>query len=213
MFTGIVRSVGEAESVERVPSGMRIRVRSPYLADAEIGGSVACAGVCLTVTERQGDLCSFDVAPETLARTTLARLRPGDRLNIERPLRPGDEMGGHVVQGHVDGAGVVTHITDDERGRRLRIDLGTELARYVAEKGSVAIDGVSLTVTAVGPDAFEVMLILHTLDATTLGRLREGDPVNLEVDVLAKYVERLLERSGAPAAATEDLAPDQSGYL
>ncbi len=191
MFTGIVES-GDVVKVETAPDGGQMWVRSELLTDCDIGASVAINGVCLTVTDRDGDVCRFDLALETLARSTLGDYMPGARVNVERPLRAGDELGGHIVQGHVDGVGVIASLTADRDGRRLRIAVPRELARYIVEKGSVAVDGVSLTVTAVTEDSFEIALIPHTLAVTSFGMAEVGMRVNVEVDVVAKYVERLV---------------------
>ena len=180
MFTGIVREVGTVASFD----GTRLVVETGT--DAAIGDSVAIAGVCLTVTGRENGTLTFDVVSETLDRTTLGRLAAGARVNVEPSLRAGDPLGGHVVQGHVDGVGSLR-----DRGDLTWFDATPEIVRYCVEKGSIAVDGTSLTVAAVDEDGFAVALIPHTLDATTLGSLEVGDLVNLEVDVLAKYVEKL----------------------
>lgn len=190
MFTGIVEP-GEVVKVEPMPDGARIWVRSAILASCTIGASVATNGVCLTVTDRDGDVCRFDVIHESLARSTLGSIRPGDRVNVERPVRAGDELGGHIVQGHVDAVGTVVSRTAGDDGQRVCIDVG-DLTRYIVEKGSVTVNGVSLTVTNVDAKTFEVALIPHTLAVTDLGRATN---VNIEVDVLAKYVEKLTTRS------------------
>jgi riboflavin synthase len=183
MFTGIVREVGTVASFD----GARLVVQTGT--EAGIGDSVAIAGVCLTVTGRENGTLAFDVVAETLDRTTLGKLATGSRVNVEPSLRVGDELGGHIVQGHVDGVGTL-------RGRTglTWFDAPDEIVRYCVEKGSIAVDGTSLTVAAVDDDGFAVALIPHTLEATTLGSLEPGDPVNLEVDVVAKYVERLARR-------------------
>jgi riboflavin synthase len=187
MFTGIVREVGEVDSFE----GSRLVVAAPETAaGATVGDSVSVAGVCLTVVERDQGTLAFDVVPETLARTALARLEPGGSVNLEPSLRVGDQLGGHVVQGHVDAVGRIRSVTEDD-GRRVWID-SPETVRYCVEKGSVTVDGVSLTVAALDDDGFEAALIPHTLEVTTLGRLEPGDEVNLEADALARIVERLL---------------------
>jgi riboflavin synthase len=186
MFTGIVEP-GEVVKVEPTPDGARLWIAAPSLETCAIGASVATNGVCLTVTERDGDTCCFDVIHESLARSTLGALQAGDRVNVERPVRAGDELGGHVVQGHVDGVGTVLSRRADEDGQRVRIEVG-DLTRYIVEKGSVTVNGVSLTVTTVDEASFEVALIPHTLAATNLG---DATKVNIEVDVLAKYVEKL----------------------
>lgn len=182
MFTGLVREVGEVVSFERG----RLVVEAETTAG--LGDSIAVDGVCLTVVENGDGRLAFDVVPETLSR-----VKPfGERVNLEPALRAGDPLGGHYVQGHVDGVGTVAAITPEADGVRVRIEPPAELLRYLVEKGSVAIDGVSLTVAAVDETGFEVALIPHTLEVTALGRLASGDRVNLEADVLAKYVERLL---------------------
>jgi riboflavin synthase len=191
MFTGIVRELGRVEAFD----GSRLRVAAPETAPGvAIGDSVAIAGVCLTVVENGGGGLAFDAVPETLSRTSLGRLRAGDAVNVEPALRAGDPMGGHVMQGHVDGLGTVRAVEPEGDGRRIWIDTPPEVLRYCVEKGSVAIDGTSLTIAALDDTGFAVALIPHTLAVTTLGSLAPGDPVNLEADVLAKYVERLLPR-------------------
>lgn len=182
MFTGLVREVGEVVSFD----GGRLVVAAETA--GELGDSIAVSGVCLTVVENGNGRLAFDVVPETVSR-----VKPfGDRVNLEPALRAGDPLGGHYVQGHVDGVGMVASVTTEADGRRIRIEPPPDLLRYLVEKGSVAVDGVSLTVAAVDEAGFEVALIPHTLEVTTLGGLASGDSVNLEADVLAKYVERLL---------------------
>jgi riboflavin synthase len=189
MFTGIVRELGTVEAFD----GSRLVVRaSETAAGSGVGDSVAVAGVCLTVVELGEGRLAFDVVPETLARTALGALEPGDVVNIEPSLRVGDQLGGHVVQGHVDAVGVIRSVTPEGDGRRVWVDAPEEVLGYSLEKGSIAIDGVSLTVGALDESGFEVALIPHTLAVTTLGRLEPGNEVNLEPDVLAKVVERLL---------------------
>jgi riboflavin synthase len=184
VFTGIVREKGRVASVEAVGSGIRLVVEAQ--AEAGIGDSVAIGGVCLTVVEQGGGRLAFDAVPETLDRTSLGRLRAGDAVNVEPALRAGEPLGGHIVQGHVDGVATVR-----STGETTWFDLAPELNRYCVEKGSITVEGCSLTVAALDDDGFAVALIPHTLEVTTLGGLRPGDPVNIEVDVLAKYVERL----------------------
>jgi riboflavin synthase len=192
MFTGIVEELGQV--VGR--SASRIEVRAPAVTtDAEPGASVAVSGVCLTVTERDGEVLTFDLAPETRNRSTLGDLRVGDDVNLERPVTLMTRLGGHMVQGHVDGVGTVRSVQPAEGGSTMTIEAPEELVRYVVEKGSITVDGVSLTVAARGDATFDVALIPHTLAVTTLGRREAGDGVNLEVDILAKYVERILERT------------------
>jgi riboflavin synthase len=195
MFTGLVREVGEVVSLEHGGGGVRLAVRSPVTAaDAAVGDSVAISGVCLTVVEAPDGVVVFDAVPETLARTTLERLCPGARVNVEPALRAGEPLGGHYVQGHVDGVGTVRSVEPEGDGTRVWFEAPRDVLRYTVEKGSVTVEGTSLTVAALGDDAFAVALVPHTLRATTLGQLEPGDRVNLEVDVLAKYVERLLAR-------------------
>jgi riboflavin synthase len=189
MFTGIVREIGTADAFD----GSRLVVAGPETAvGVAVGDSVSVAGVCLTVVEVAEGRLAFDVVPETLARTALAGLGPGDPVNLEPALRVGDPLGGHVVQGHVDAVGRVRSLEPEEGSRRVWVDAPESVVRYCLEKGSIAVDGVSLTVAALDDDGFEVALIPHTLEVTTLGRLEAGDQVNLEADVLAKVVERLL---------------------
>lgn len=189
MFTGIVRELGTVDAFD----GSRLVVAAPETtASAAIGDSVAVAGVCLTVVERDEGRLAFDVVPETLARTALGRLGPGSSVNLESSLRVGDPLGGHVVQGHVDAVGRVRSVAPDGDGRRIRFDAPDTVVRYCIEKGSIAVDGVSLTLAAFDDEGFEVALIPHTLAVTSLGALEPGDEVNLEADVLGKVVERLV---------------------
>ena len=182
MFTGIVQGQGRVASFD----GGRLVIESGI--EAQIGDSVAVDGVCLTVTEAQNGTLVFDVMVETLNRAKLF----GPQVNLEPALRAGDPLGGHYVQGHVDGVGTVRSIGPEGEGRRVWIDAAPELMRYLVEKGSITVEGVSLTVAGLAEDGFAVALVQHTLAATTLGNLAPGDKVNLETDVLAKYVERLL---------------------
>ncbi|MDR7421079.1 MAG: riboflavin synthase [Armatimonadota bacterium] len=195
MFTGIVEAIGQIEAIERLPEGGRLRVRAgAVLEGARAGESIAVAGVCLTMVEVVDGAFAADLAAETLRRTTLGRLRPGDAVNLERPLRLADRLGGHVVQGHADGVGTITQVRPEGDGVWMEIEAPATLAPYIVEKGSIAVDGVSLTVAGLpGGSRFAVALIPHTLAVTTLGQRRPHDEVNLEVDILAKYVERLLE--------------------
>ncbi len=192
MFTGIVEP-GEVVKVD----GGTLWIGAPVLAGCAIGASVAVNGVCLTVTERDGDICRFDAMDETLSRSSLGQLGAGDRVNVERPVKVGDELGGHIVQGHVDAVGEVIDVRKTDGDVRVLITASQELLRYVVEKGSITIDGVSLTVSDLGPDWFEVSLIPHTLEVTTFGSTKQGRKVNLEVDVLAKYVEKLTMDTGS----------------
>src|SRR5512138_3726584 len=198
MFTGLVADVGVVERVSPRQGGARLtlRPRSLPVDELVLGESVACSGVCLTVVERGGGLASFDAVPETLSRTTIGGWHPGTRVNLERALALGDRLGGHLVQGHVDAVGEVLSRAVEGQGARLAMSLPASIAMLVAEKGSIAIDGVSLTVAAAGRDRFEVALIPETLARTTLGEARPGSKVNLEVDVVARHVARLREFAG-----------------
>lgn len=193
MFTGLVEELGEVVAVDRLHDAVRLRVRgSAVTADARVGDSIAVNGTCLTVVDVDDSQFTADVMNETLVRTSLRGVEPGRRVNLERPVRLSDRLGGHLVQGHVDGTGTVLARVHSDSWDVVRVSLPAPLARYVVEKGSIAVDGVSLTVSAVAADWFEVSLIPTTLAATTLGIVAVGDPVNLEVDVLAKYTEKLL---------------------
>lgn len=196
MFTGIVEEVGDVVALELDGDSARLSFDAPLVSgDAVHGASIAVNGVCLTVVEVAGETVTADVMRETLERSTLGGLRPGEKVNLERAVRASDRLGGHIVQGHIDDAGVVLSRTPGVRWDVVRIGLTDRLARYVAEKGSIAVDGVSLTVSAAGDDWFEVSLIPTTLDLTTLGLRKPGEWVNLEVDVIAKYVERVVQGS------------------
>lgn len=193
MFTGLIREVGVVERVEGDANGIRLVVRAPSTAHGTaVGDSVSVAGVCLTVVGVDDETLAFDAVPETLARTSLGRLSAGARANLEPALRAGEALGGHYVQGHVDAAGTVRSVDREGDGARLWVDAPPDVLRYAVEKGSIAVEGASLTVATLDETGFAVALVPHTLAATTFGELRPGDPVNLEVDVLAKYVERLL---------------------
>ena len=191
MFTGLVAGTGTVESLERDGDGVRLRVRSELAGELGPGDSVAVNGVCLTAVAPDPDGFSADVMEETLRRSSLGPLATGDAVNLELPLRAGDRLGGHIVQGHVDGTGEVDSVREEGLSRVVRIAAPAALLRYVVEKGSIAVEGVSLTVSAVDDEAFEVSLIPETLERTTLGAAAPGTRVNLEVDVLAKYVEKL----------------------
>ena len=196
MFTGIIEEIGEVAELDSRGDSAVLRLVATTIADDLVhGASIAVNGVCLTVTGWRGSApaeIDFDVMGETLKRSVIGELHRGARVNLERAARVGGRLDGHIVQGHVDGTGVVLSRTAADAWETVRFGLPPELARYVAEKGSIAVDGVSLTVSAVGSDWFEVGLIPETLRATTLGSKQPGDAVNLEVDVLAKYVERLM---------------------
>jgi riboflavin synthase len=193
MFTGIVEEVGRVTAVERGPGVTRLTVEGPLVAaDSGIGDSVAINGTCLTVVRREGVALFFEVVPETLSRTNLGELQPGGAVNMERALAATGRLAGHIVQGHVDGVGTITAITAEHDSWRIAVAVPAPLRRYLVEKGSVALDGISLTVASLTEDGFTVAIIPHTWQATNLHDRRRGDRVNLETDVLAKYVERLL---------------------
>ncbi len=193
MFTGIVEELGEVTGLDQLGDSAKLTVRGPLVtAAAAPGNSIAVNGVCVTVTTLEQDEFTADVMGETLARTSLGALAPGSRVNLERPVAAGGRLDGHIVQGHVDGTGVVNEIRPGDRWNVVRISTSPALMRYIAKKGSVAVDGVSLTISELSDSWFEVSLIPETLARTTLGRNQVGDAVNIEVDVIAKYVERLL---------------------
>ncbi|MFG2840698.1 riboflavin synthase [Streptomyces zaomyceticus] len=193
MFTGIVEELGEVVAVEQLEDASRFRLRGPLVTEgAQHGDSIAVNGVCLTVVEFGDGEFTADVMAETLKRSSLGALETGSRVNLERPMAVGGRLGGHIVQGHVDGTGTILDRTPSEHWELVKVGLPAHLSRYVVEKGSITVDGVSLTVVEVTDDWFTISLIPTTLDLTTLGIKQPGDPVNLEVDVIAKYVERLL---------------------
>jgi len=197
MFTGIVQSLSIVTDVVPEPPGVRLVLREPRLATtAKIGDSVAINGCCLTVVAVQGERLSFQAGEETLSRTNLGELSPGDAVNVEPSLRAGDTMGGHFVSGHIDAVGVVDARHDDGPWCTMWFRAPTAQLRQMASKGSIAVDGVSLTLVDVEHDRFSIALIPHTLERTTLGRRKIGDRVNLETDILAKYVERYLDCRG-----------------
>jgi riboflavin synthase len=204
MFTGIVEELGEIVAVQRGAQSAVIRVRGPVVtSDATPGASIAVNGVCLTVVQHDGPTFSVDVMAETLNRSSLGALQAGAVVNLERAMAASSRFGGHIVQGHVDGTGQILARVPGDRWEVVQCSLPTELSRYVVEKGSITVDGVSLTVSGVTDDTFSVSLIPTTLELTTLGRRRAGDLVNLEVDVIAKYVERLLTHPTKNAESTE----------
>src|SRR3954469_18016946 len=194
MFTGLVEATARVRRVEPDGEGVRLDVETPLAAELRQGDSIAVNGVCLTAVDPDPGGFRADVMAETLRRSSLGPLAEGDAVNVELPLRAGDRLGGHVVQGHVDGTGTVSDVRDEGFARLVRIDATPDLLRYVVEKGSIAVDGVSLTVAAVDGSSFTVSLIPETLERTTLGLAAPGRVVNLEVDVLAKYVEKLVTR-------------------
>ena len=194
MFTGLVQDLGRIDAVQETADGVHLKVRTVLAAELAEGDSVAVNGICLTVVENGGDAFAAQVMHETLRRSSLAQAAPGGRVNLELPLRASDRLGGHVVQGHVDGVGRVAAVREEGFARIVTVAAPADLLRYVVEKGSVAVDGVSLTVARLDDESFDVSLIPETLERTTLGAAEPGAPVNLEVDVLAKYVERLVRR-------------------
>ncbi|MFE3629826.1 riboflavin synthase [Streptomyces goshikiensis] len=202
MFTGIVEELGEVTAVEQLAEASRFRLRGPLVTEgAKHGDSIAVNGVCLTVVETADGEFTADVMQETLNRSSLGSLGQGSRVNLERPMALGGRLGGHLVQGHVDGTGEILSRTPSEHWELVKVALPAHLARYVVEKGSITVDGVSLTVVEAAADHFTISLIPTTLALTTLGIKQPGDPVNLEVDVLAKYVERLLAAGVDPLSA------------
>ncbi|MEU9376821.1 riboflavin synthase [Streptomyces sp. NPDC048255] len=202
MFTGIVEELGEVAAVEQLAEASRFRLRGPLVTEgAKHGDSIAVNGVCLTVVDTADGEFTADVMQETLNRSSLGALTQGSRVNLERPMALGGRLGGHLVQGHVDGTGEILSRTPSEHWEIVRVALPANLSRYVVEKGSITVDGVSLTVVEAAADWFSISLIPTTLALTTLGIKQPGDPVNLEVDVLAKYVERLLAAGVDPLHA------------
>ena len=196
MFTGIVEQMGEVLSIEESPTGKRLLLEAEGIGSLGLGASIAVNGVCLTAVDPKGDTVTLDVIPETLDRTNIGTLMTGARVNLERPMPASGRFDGHIVQGHVDGVGRVMQVDNGTDGSVvMEVETAAALLRYMVEKGSITIDGVSLTVASVTDASFTVALIPHTLEVTTLGLRTPGDQVNLEVDVLAKYVERLMSKS------------------
>lgn len=214
MFTGIIEEVGVVTALEPQAAGARLRVRCrQVLEDARLGGSIAVNGVCLTAVELQADSFAADVSSETLRRSNLGELRPGALVNLERPLTPSSRLGGHIVQGHVDGVGQLLSLTEVAGGHWwLRVRYPLELAPYLVVKGSVAVDGISLTIAALESDAFAAAIIPHTFRSTALRARRVGDKLNLEVDILAKYVEQLLKFRTAPQSGLTEEKLRALGY-
>ncbi len=196
MFTGLVQSLGHVIDCRRSDSGVRLSVSTPLAGELATGDSIAVNGVCLTAAEVGQDSFAAEVMNETLARSSLREAGAGTKVNLELPLRASDRLGGHIVQGHVDGVGSLVEVSEDGFARRISVQVPEGLSRYIVEKGSIAIDGVSLTVVECEGGTFTVSLIPETLQRTNLGHARVGTRVNLEVDVLAKYVERLMRSSG-----------------
>lgn len=206
MFTGLVEGVGDIVELARLAEGLEVVVRPPFpVGELTLGESVAVAGACLTVVAVSSNSFSTQVSPETLARTTFPTKTAGDKVNLERALRLGDRLGGHLVTGHVDGMGALKERREGPAHLQLRFELPGALSRYVIEKGSIAVDGVSLTVNAVQGSTFTVNIIPHTARMTTLAALRVGDKVNLETDIIGKYVERLL---GGQAGKESEITPE-----
>ncbi|HVW46518.1 MAG TPA: riboflavin synthase [Solirubrobacterales bacterium] len=200
MFTGLVQDIGSVESVEAGAEGARLRIATRLGPEIGPGDSIAVNGVCLTATEADAEGFATEAMNQTLAVTVIGALAPGARVNLEPATRADERLGGHIVQGHADGSGRVLEVRDDGFARRVRVEIPPELLRYVVDKGSIALNGVSLTVAGLGPTWVEVSLIPETLGRTNLGSVARGDRLNVEVDVIAKYVERLL----SPFAAKEE---------
>ena len=196
MFTGIVKELGTVDSIERSDAGARLSIRASFAGELSEGDSIAVNGVCLTATSLRGNGFDADVMNQSLNLTGLGSLEPGERVNLEPALRAGDPLGGHIVQGHVDCKGEVAAVSPDGFATRIRVLVPAQYRRYLVEHGSVTVDGVSLTVAALNDGGFEVSLIPETLERTTLGGSSEGSTVNLELDVIARYVERLLKFDG-----------------
>lgn len=216
MFTGIIQAIGTIERLEPRGGDMRIRIATGKLPidQAVIGDSIAVDGVCLTAVEIDARSFSADVSRESLSRTTLGQLSQGSTVNLEMALLPTTRLGGHLVSGHVDGVGHILERVSDGRSWRFTLEAPKELARYIAEKGSICINGISLTVNSVAGAEFTVNIVPHTLEETTLGSRGEGDPVNLEVDLIARYLERLLlgEKAGIPVSGVTMTLLEKSGF-
>ncbi|MBR1495048.1 MAG: riboflavin synthase [Succiniclasticum sp.] len=215
MFTGLIAELGTVERLAEGSTSCQLTVRAQkILPGVKIGDSIAVNGVCLTVVHLQGNRFTADVMPETVRRTTLRQLQPGDRVNLEKALRPTDGLDGHIVQGHVEGVGTIREIAPEGNALAYRIETPKELLRYIVEKGSVAIDGISLTVTETDDTGFSVSLIPHTAKMTTLGYKSVGDSVNLETDILARYVEKMLglqkTADGLPDSRRTEIAGENS---
>ena len=193
MFTGIIEEIGIVKQIQHASQEGELTIAaSQVLVDSKVGDSIAVSGVCLTMTRVTNNNFSADISAETLRRTTLGALKPGDGVNLERPLRLNDRLGGHLVLGHVDEVGILSGWRDEQTSSLMRVSISSEAMRYIVYKGSICVDGVSLTIAELVPDGFEVALIPHTKKVTTLGRKRVGDHVNIEVDLLGRYIERLL---------------------
>lgn len=210
MFTGIIEELGVVKSLTKTNAGARFAVESKICApDAKICDSININGACLTVVDVKGNILSFDISSETLNRTNLSKLKPGERVNMERSLRADSRLGGHFVFGHIDCIGKI--VSKEPKGEfvKMEIAIPQSLAGYLIEKGSIAVDGISLTINTLADNSFAVMLIPHTLSVTTLGKKQAGDYVNIEVDILAKYVKKLADKSGwQPAKQTTNITKD-----
>lgn len=214
MFTGLVEGIGEITGSSRLAEGLKLTVALPFPPEElTLGDSVAVAGACLTVVEISSRTAAFEVSPETLARTTLALKKVGDRVNLERALRMGDRLGGHLVTGHVDGVGVVREVRPGPAHIRMKFELPATLSRFVIEKGSIAVDGVSLTVNTCQGNTFTVNVVPHTARETTLASLKVGDRVNLETDIIGKYVARLLGKDGPQGEGVTPELLARHGFL
>jgi riboflavin synthase len=214
MFTGIIQTLGLIESLVPQGNSVRLSIVAPGFdtSDVALGDSIAVSGPCLTAVALGPERFEADVSPETLARTSLGGKQAGDRVNLEKALRLSDRLGGHMVSGHVDGVGEVTARIEREQYVQFKIAAPAELARYIATKGSIAVEGVSLTVNAVSGKEFDLMIIPHTLERTTLGELRQGSRVNLEIDLVARYLERLHGQDGADLYGASPTNPEQTGF-
>ena len=212
MFTGLIEETGTVRSRTGGTVGRLVVASKRVISDIATGDSVAVSGVCLTVTSISGGELSFDAVPETISRSTLGSLHPGDEVNLEASLRAGKAIGGHFVQGHVDGVGTIESVRTLSESAVIRVGASKEVLRYVVEKGSIAIDGISLTVASCDDSGFTISVIPHTLANTTLQRKRPGDRVNLETDIIGKYVEKFMSGHAASSGVTEDLLRD-AGFM
>jgi riboflavin synthase len=204
MFTGIITDIGEVDKIDAGRADRRIFIKSSFKpASIANGSSIACSGCCLTVIGHEKDTFAVDVSAETLSKTTIGQWQAGTRINLERSLKAGDEMGGHIVSGHVDGIATLVTNLPEGGSRRMRFSFPEHLSRYVAVKGSVALGGVSLTVNNAGGNFLEVNMIPYTLENTTFGDIKEGEDINIEVDLLARYVARIIDKGGANAVSLE----------
>jgi riboflavin synthase len=214
MFTGLIEGTGTLLRIERLGPDARLVIQAGYpLQGVVLGESIAVSGACLTVVSFNGNVFTADVSAETLGRTTLGRKTSGSRLNLERALRMGDRLGGHLVSGHVDGIGTLRERHDEGRSLRLFFQVPEALSRYIIEKGSIAIDGISLTVNGCGQTAFDVNIVPHTAAGTTIGELRIGDEVNLETDLIGKYVEKMLGAWKESDAQSKPASPLDRAFL